>query len=127
MIFHKFRPNSFCFGQKYYSVTKDMIGEITFNKKTGKEIKILIGHCSKCNRKKIMIVINNTVADESLGDFFKSWGENFVKVARKITKKGSKNEGLAFDNTGPKAILSKVPDVINFCHTGRRFYLRKFV
>ena len=38
-----------------------------------------------------------------------------------------KKRGPAFDITGPKAILSKVPDVINFYQTGRRFYLGKFV
>ena len=65
-----------------------MNGEITIIKKTVRDIKILIGHCSKCNRKKLMIVIINTVADEGSGDFFKSLDKNSVKVGEKLTKNG---------------------------------------
>ena len=30
---------------------KNVAGEITFNKKTGKEIKLLVGKCVVCNKK----------------------------------------------------------------------------
>ena len=53
MSFQKFKTNSYCVGQKHYSSTKNIIGEITLNKKTGREIKLLVGQCSICNRKKI--------------------------------------------------------------------------
>ena len=43
MKLQKFETNSYCVGQKHYSGTKNFIGEITFNKKTGKEKKILVG------------------------------------------------------------------------------------
>ena len=53
MSFQKFKTNSYCVGQKHYSGTKNFVGEITVNKKTGREIKLLVGQCSICNRKKI--------------------------------------------------------------------------
>ena len=53
MSFQKFKTNSYCVGQKHNSGTKNIAGEITINKKTGREIKLLVGQCSICNRKKI--------------------------------------------------------------------------
>ena len=42
MSFQKFKTNSYCVGQKQYSVTKNITGEVTVNKKTGKEILIIL-------------------------------------------------------------------------------------
>ena len=53
---NKFKTNSYCVGGKHYSGTKNIGGEITLNKKTGKEIKLLVGKCVVCSRKKSMIV-----------------------------------------------------------------------
>ena len=53
MSFQKFKTNRYCVGQKHYSGTKKFAGEITINKKTGREGKLLVGQCSICNRKKI--------------------------------------------------------------------------
>ena len=39
---NKFKTNSYCVGGKHYSGTKNIAGEITHNKKFGREIKILI-------------------------------------------------------------------------------------
>ena len=64
MSFEKFKSNSFCVGQKHYSGTENIVGEITLNKKTDREIKLLVGHCSICNRKKSMIVSDNTIKAE---------------------------------------------------------------
>ena len=52
MSFRKYKTNSHCVGQKHYSGTKNIAGEITFNKKTGKEIKLLTERCSVCKTKK---------------------------------------------------------------------------
>ena len=49
----KFKTNSYCIGGKHHSSTKDIVGQITINKKTGREIKLLVGKCVTCNRKKI--------------------------------------------------------------------------
>ena len=53
MSFQKPETNSFCVGGKHRSATKNIVGEITNIKKTSKEIKLLVGQCSLCNRKKI--------------------------------------------------------------------------
>ena len=74
MSFQKFKTNSYCVGQKHYSGTKNIAGEITINEKTGREIKLLVGKCVICNKKKSMIVSDNTVQAEGIGDFFKNLG-----------------------------------------------------
>ena len=79
----KFETNSYCVGGKHHSGTKNIAGEITVNKKTGKEIKLLVGKCMDCNRKKSMIVSDNTIKAEGLGSFFKNLG--------KISSKAGKN------------------------------------
>ena len=47
----KFETNSYCVGGNHHSETKSISGEITVNKKTGREIKLLVGKCVVCNRK----------------------------------------------------------------------------
>ena len=42
MSFQNLKTNSYCVGQKHYSGTKNITGETTFNKKTGKEIELLV-------------------------------------------------------------------------------------
>ena len=49
----KFKTDSYCVGGKHRSGTKNITGEITINKKTGREIILLVGKCVICNRKKI--------------------------------------------------------------------------
>ena len=137
MSFQKFKTNSFCVGQKHYSGTKNIIGEITLNKKTGREIKLLVGQCSICNRKKSMIVSDNTIQAEGLGSFFKNLGRISAKAGKKLATNVLKNPGRALEITSniataaatksPKAALSSLPEVINFYHTGKGLYLGKFV
>ena len=50
---------------------------MTFNRKTGTEIKTLVGQCSVCNRKKSIIVSDNSIQAEGLGSFLKI-GEGFL-------------------------------------------------
>ena len=47
----KFATDSYCVGGRHRSGTKDITGEITVNKKTGKDTKLLVGKCMVCNRK----------------------------------------------------------------------------
>ena len=82
----KFETNSFCVGGKHRSGTKNITGEITVNKKTGREIKLLVGKCVICNRRKSMIVSDNTIQAEGLGDFFKNLGKRGLNVAKKCQK-----------------------------------------
>ena len=137
MSFQKFKTNSYCVGQKHYSGTKNIIGEITLNKKTGREIKLLVGQCSICNRRKSMIVSDNTINVEGLGSFFKNLGKISSNSGKKLATNVLKNPGRALEiganistaaaTKSPKAALSKLPELINFHHTGKGLYLGKFV
>ena len=136
MSFQKFKTNSYCVGQKHYSGTKNISGEITINKKTGREIKLLVGKCAICDRKKSTIVSDNTIQAEGLGNFFKNLGKVSSKAAKKLASKVLKNPSrfleiganvaTAATSRNPKAALSTLPEVIKFYHTGKGLYLPRF-
>ena len=119
-----FKSDSYCVGGKHRSSTKNITVEITFNKKTGKEIKFLVGKCVICNRKKSMIVNDNTIQAEGLGDFFKNLGKVSSKAAKKLAKNALKNPNRFLEiganvataavSKNPKAALSALPEVYNF-------------
>ena len=133
----KFETNSYCVGGKHHSGTKNISGEITINKKTNKEIKLLVGKCMVCNRKKSMIVSDNTIKAEGLGSFFKNLGKIPAKAGEKLATNALKNPArfleiganvaTAAASRNRKAALSTLPEVINFYHTGKGLYLGKFV
>ena len=133
----KFKSESYCVGGKHRSGTKKITGEITFNKQTGKKIKLSVGKCLICDRQKSMIVSDNTFQAEGLGDFFKKLGKVSSKAAKKLATNALKNPfrfleiganvATAAASRNPKAALSTVPEVINFYHTGKSLYLSKFV
>ena len=133
----KFENNSYCVGDKHRSGTKNITGEITVIKKTGREIKLLVGKCVVCNRKKSMIVSDNTVQAEGLGDFFKNLGKKGLNVSKKMTKNVLSNPGRALDLTtkiataaasrNSKQALSTLPELITFYNTGKGLYLGNFV
>ena len=137
MTFQKFKTDSYCVGGRHKSGTKNIVGEITINKKTGKEVKLLVGKCVVCDRKKTMIVSDNVIQAEGLGSFFKNLGKISAKAGKKLAKNVLSNPGRALDLTAiiataaasksPKAALSTLPEVINFYHTGKGIYLGKFV
>ena len=137
MNFQRFKTNSYCVGVKHYSGTRNFTGDITVNKKTGKQIKLLVGECSICSRKKSMIVSDNTIQADGLGDFFKNLGKISAKAGKKLAKNVLSNPGRALDLTAkiataaatksPKAALSTLPEVIKFYHEGKGMYLGKFV
>ena len=93
----KFETYSCCVGEKHHSGTKIISGEITINKKTNKEIKLLVGKCMVCNRKKSMIVSDNTIKAEGLGSFFKNLGKIFSKAGKKLATNVLKNPGRALE------------------------------
>ena len=136
MSSQKFKTDSYCVGGRHKSGTKNIVGEITINKKTGKDIKLLVGECVICNRKKTMIVSDNVIQAEGLGDFFKHLGKISTKAGKKLAKNVLSNPGRALDLTAkiataaatksPKAALSTLPEVINFYHTGKGLYLPRF-
>ena len=137
MSFNKFKTDGYCVGGRHKSGTKNIVGEITINKKTGKEVKLLVGKCVICDRKKTMIVSDNVIQAEGLGSFFKNLGKISAKAGKKLAKNVLSNPGRALDLTAkiataaasksPKTALSTLPEVINFYHTGKGLYLGKFV
>ena len=52
MSFQKLKTNSYCVGGRHQSATKNIVVDITINKKTSKEVKLLVGKCVICDRKK---------------------------------------------------------------------------
>ena len=136
MSSQKFKTDSYCVGGRHRSSTKNIVGEITINKKTGKEVKLLAGKCVICNRKKTMIVSDNVIQAEGLGNFFKNLGKISTKAGKKLAKNVISNPGRSLDLTAkiataaatksPKAVLSTLPEVINFYHTGKGLYLPRF-
>ena len=133
----KFQTDSYCVGRRDKSGTKNIVGETRNNKKTGKEIKLLVGQCMVCNRKKSMIVSDNVIQAEGLGDFFKNLGKKGLNVSKKMAKNVLSNPGRALDLTAKiataaasrnsKQALSTLPELITFYNTGKGLYLGKFV
>ena len=137
MSSQRFKTNSYCVRGRHHSSTSNISGDITINKKTGKEVKLLVGKCVICNRKKTMIVSDNVIQVEGLGDFFKNLGKSSVKVGKKLAKNVLINPGRALDLTAKittaaasknsKQSLSALPELITFYNTGKGLYLGKFV
>ena len=132
MTFQKFKTDSYCVGGRHRSATVKIYGD-----KTPKGSKVLIGYCSVCNRKKSMIVTDNTIKAEGLGSFFKNLGKLSAKAGKRLATNVLKNPGRALEigtnvataaaSRNPKNVLSTLPEVINFYHKGRGVYLGKFV
>ena len=124
-------------GGRHRSATINIVGDITINKKTGKEVKLLVGKCVICNRKKTMIVSDNVIQAEGLGDFFKNLGKKGLNVSKKLAKNVLKNPSRVLDITtniataaasrNPKNVMSTLPELITFYNTGKGLYLGKFV
>ena len=132
----KFKSDNYCVGGKHRSGTKNITGEMTVNKKTGKQIKLLVGKCVICDRKKSMIVSDNTIQAEGLGDFFKNLGKKGLNASKKMAKNVINTPGRALVLTAKiataaasrnsKQALSTLPELITFYHTGKSLYLPRF-
>ena len=93
MSLNKFKNKSYCVGGKHYSATTNIRGDITVNEKTGMPVKLLRGTCSTCTRNKSLIVSDQTIQAEGLGDFFRSVG----KAAKNVGMKILNNPGRALE------------------------------
>ena len=137
MSFQEFESDSYCVGGRHRSATKNIVGDITINKKTGKEVKLLNGKYVICDREKTLIVSDNVIQAEGLGDFFKNLGKKALNVSKKMAKSVLSNPGRALDLTAKintaaasrnsKQALSTLPELIKFYNTGKGLYLGKFV
>ena len=131
MSFGKFKNNSYCVGGKHYSATTNIRGDITQNKKTGAPVKLLRGTCSTCKRNKSLVVSDQTIQAEELGNFFKHLGSAAKNVGKKILKNPGRalelaaNIGTAAASKNPRMIAATAPDIIKFVHQGKGLYLGK--
>ena len=133
MSFQKLKMDSYCVGGRHRSATKIIVGDITNNKKTGKEVKLLVGKCVICDKRKSVIVSDNAIQAEGLGDFFKILGKVSSRAAKKLATNALKNPArfleiganvaAATASRNTKAALSALPEVNNFYHTGKGLYL----
>ena len=132
MSFKKIKSDDYCVGGRHRSSTVKNYGDITT-----KGSKVVIGSCSKRNRKKSMTVSDNTIKAEGLGSFFKKLGKTSAKASKKLATNALKNPASFFEiganvateaaSRNPKAALSIVPEVINFYHTGKGLYLPRLI
>ena len=84
-----------------------------------------------CDRKKTMIVSDNVIQAEGLGDFFKSLSNKGLNVSTKMAKNVISNPRRALDLTAKitnavasknsKQALSTLPELITFYNTGKSF------
>ena len=84
-----------------------------------------------------MIVSDNTIQAEGLGDFFKKMGKVSGKAAKKLATNALKNPSRFLEiganvattavSKNLKAALSALPEIFSFYHTGKGLYLGKFV
>jgi len=101
-------------------------------KKTGMPVKLLRGTCSICKRNKSLIVSDQTIQAEGLGDFFRGVGKAAKSVGKKILNNPGRaleiaaNIGTAAASKNPKLIAATAPDIIKFVHQGKGLYLGEF-
>ena len=84
-----------------------------------------------------MIVSDNTIQAEGLGDFFKNLGKKGLNVSKKLAKIVLKNPSRAFDiianiataaaSMNRKNVKKSLPELITFYSTGKDLYLGNFV
>ena len=89
-----------------------------------------------CDKRKSMIVSDNVIQAESLGDFFKNPGKKGLNVSNKKPKNVLNNPGRALDLTGKiataaasknsKQALSTLLELRTFYNTGKGLYLVLF-
>ena len=96
------------------------------------QVKLLRGTCVLCKRNKSLIVSDNTIQAEGLGDFFRGFGKTAKNVGKKILNNPGRalelaaNIGTAAASKNPKLIAATAPDIIKFVHQGKGLYLGKF-
>ena len=88
-------------------------------------VKLIVGTCSTCKRKKSLIVSDQTITAEELGDFFKHFGKAAKNVGKKILNNRGRepelaaNIGTAAASKNPRMIAATAPDIIKFVHQGK--------
>ena len=126
MSFQKSKTNSFGVGGRHRSAITNFYGNIT-----NKGSKVKIDRWARCIFEKSIFVSDSTKQAEGLGEFFTILGKKGLNGSKKLAKNALKTPGrplnftaiigssLASGNT--KAVLSTLPDVINFIIMVRDF------
>ena len=97
-------------------------------KKTGAPVKLLRGTCSTCKRNKSLIVSDQTIQAEGLGNFFKHLSSAAKNVGKKILNNLGRalelaaNIGTAAASKNPRMIAATAPDIIKFVQQGKGLY-----
>ena len=131
MRYQKRKTDRYCVGSRHRSATKNIYGDIT-----SRGSKVLKGYCLNC-KKNSMVVFNNTIVSDRLGDFFKNLGKEGHNLSKKVAKNVLRNSRRALDITANIAtaapsrnsqkVLSTLLEIVNFYHTGKGCYLGKLV
>ena len=84
-----------------------------------------------------MTVSDNTIQNESVGDFLKTLGKKGLNVSKKMANEILRNPGRAFDiaaniasapaSRNPKQFLSTSPKLITFYKIGKGLHLGNVV
>ena len=98
-------------------------------------VKLLGGICVTCKRDKSLIVSDQTIQAEGLGDFFRGVGnaaKNTASLASHVGKnilnkpgralEIAANIGTAAASKNPRMIAATAPDIIKFVHQGKDLY-----
>ena len=118
-----------CVGGKHYSATTNICGVITQNTKT--PVKLLRCTCVTCKRNKSLIVSDQIIAEEGLGDFFEHIGKAAKNVGKKILNKPARaveiaaNIRTAAASKNSKLIAATAPEIIKFVHQGNCLLLEE--
>ena len=94
-------------------------------------VKLLRGTCSTCKRNKSLIVSDQTIQAEGLGDFFKRLGSAAKNVGKKILNNPGRaleiaaNIGTAAASKNAKLIAATAPDIIKIVHQVKGLCLGK--
>ena len=89
------------------------------------------GTCVTFGRNKSLIVSDQTIAVEGLGNFFKHLGKAAKNVGKRILNnparalETSANFGTGAASVKPKVIAATAPEVIKFVHQGKGLDLGK--
>ena len=93
-------------------------------------VKLLAGRCSTCERKKSLIVSDQTIQAKGLG-IFSPLGKAAKIVGKNILNKPGRalelaaNIGTAAASKDPKLTVATAPDTMKFVHQENSLYLGK--
>ena len=104
-----------CGRPSQHTATNNIKPKVTYNKKTGKEVKLFEGKCSQCKRTKTRIVSDNTIEAEGLQDFFKGLGKAAKNMGKKIANNPSR--ALEIGTNLATAALTKNPKAYSSSNT----------